>query len=126
MITVDFKDRRPIYVQIVENVKLLIANGAICENEKLPSVRSLSMELGINPNTIQRAYSELERQEIIITVQGKGVFVAAAADGIASERRAKALEKAKEALIEAKAAGIDLEALKNQLEEIFANGGENK
>ena len=59
MITVDFKDRRPIYLQIVENIKLLISKGALSENEKLPSVRTLSLELGINPNTIQRAYGEL-------------------------------------------------------------------
>lgn len=76
MIPIDFKDARPIYEQVVERYKLLILKGVIGADEKIPSVRSLAVELSINPNTIQRAYAELERQGYIYTVKGKGNFVA--------------------------------------------------
>ena len=75
MIILDYKDTRPIYEQIVEKFKLLILKGVIQKDEQMPSVRSLAVELSINPNTIQRAYSELERQGYIYTVKGKGNFV---------------------------------------------------
>lgn len=59
MIILDYNDKRPIYEQIVDKMQTLIAGGALEPDEKLPSVRSLAVELSINPNTIQRAYSEL-------------------------------------------------------------------
>lgn len=76
MIILDYKDRRPIYEQIVERFKGLILLGVLKTDEQLPSVRSLAMELSINPNTIQRAYTELERLGIIYGIKGKGNFVA--------------------------------------------------
>ena len=75
MILLDLKDSRPIYEQVVERFKILILRGAIEPDEKLPSVRNLAVDLSINPNTIQRAYAELERQGYIYTVKGKGNFV---------------------------------------------------
>ncbi len=74
MILIDLKDSRPIYEQVVERFKILILRGAIEPDEKLPSVRNLAVDLSINPNTIQRAYGELERQGYIYTVKGKGNF----------------------------------------------------
>ena len=76
MILLDYKDRRPSYEQVVAKLEELMLLGVMKENEPLPSVRSLAMELSINPNTIQRAYVELERQGYIYTVKGKGSFVA--------------------------------------------------
>ena len=76
MIILDYRDRRPIYEQIVERFQELMMSGAMEENSQLPSVRSLAMDLSINPNTIQRAYAELERQGYIYSVKGKGSFVA--------------------------------------------------
>ncbi len=76
MIVLDLKDARPLYEQIVERFKHLILCGALPEDEKLPSVRNLAMELAINPNTIQKAYGELERQGFIYSVKGRGNFVA--------------------------------------------------
>ncbi len=75
MILIDYKDTRPIYEQIVERYKTLILKGALQPDEQLPSVRNLAMELSINPNTIQKAYTELERQGFIYTVKGRGNFV---------------------------------------------------
>ncbi len=74
MILIDFKDSRPIYEQVVDRFRMLILKGIIVPDEKLPSVRNLAVELSINPNTIQRAYGELERQGYIYTVKGKGNF----------------------------------------------------
>lgn len=76
MISLNFRDKRPIYEQVVDRLKELMVVGALPENEQLPSVRSLAVELSINPNTIQRAYGELERQGYIYSIKGKGNFVA--------------------------------------------------
>lgn len=75
MILIDYRDSRPIYEQVFDKLRLLILNRALKADEKMPSVRTLAMELSINPNTIQRAYSELERQGYIYTVKGRGNFV---------------------------------------------------
>ncbi|MBQ3091290.1 MAG: GntR family transcriptional regulator [Clostridia bacterium] len=74
MIGLNYRDSRPIYEQIKDNYKKLILSGAIAPDEKLPSVRELAARLAINPNTIQRAYRELETEGIIYTVPGKGCF----------------------------------------------------
>ena len=76
MITLDYSDRRPIYEQVVEKMKDLILLGVLATDEQLPSVRELAMDLSINPNTVQRAYAELERQGVIYCVKGRGNFVA--------------------------------------------------
>ena len=80
MVQLDYRDARPIYTQIVDNFKSQIVAGILQKGEKLPSVRELAGELAINPNTIQRAYRELEAAGWIATVPGKGCFVCAQAD----------------------------------------------
>ena len=75
LITIDYRDRKLIYEQLVDNVKLLVLRGDLKKNDFLPSVRSLAKELGINPNTIQKAYAELERQGIIASLSGRGSVV---------------------------------------------------
>ena len=85
MIIIDYKDTRPIYEQVVERFKTLILKGAILPDEQMPSVRNLAMELSINPNTIQKAYAELERQGFIYSVKGRGSFVSG--DGKLVEKR---------------------------------------
>ena len=75
MIHLDYRDARPIYVQIADNLRSQIATGILQADDRLPSVRELAAELAINPNTIQRAYRELETQGWIATVPGKGCFV---------------------------------------------------
>ena len=77
VIILDYNDKRPIYEQIVDKMQALIAGGVLEPDSKLPSVRSLAVELSINPNTIQRAYSELERSGFIYSVKGRGNFVRA-------------------------------------------------
>ena len=75
MISLNYRDSRPIYEQIRDGLRKLIVTGALSADEKLPSVRALAAQLAINPNTIQRAYMELEQQGLIYPVKGKGSFV---------------------------------------------------
>ena len=85
IIIIEYKDTSPIYEQVVERFKTLILKGAILPDEQMPSVRNLAMELSINPNTIQKAYAELERQGFIYSVKGRGSFVSG--DGNLVEKR---------------------------------------
>ena len=74
MITLNYRDARPIYEQVRDGLRKLILTGGIADGEKLPSVRALASQLAINPNTIQRAYNELEAEGYCISVPGKGSF----------------------------------------------------
>lgn len=75
MISLNYRDSRPIYEQIKDGLRKLIVSGAMAPDEKLPSVRSLAGQLAINPNTIQRSYRQLEMEGWILTIPGKGCFV---------------------------------------------------
>lgn len=76
MISLNYRDSRPIYEQIKDGLRKLIVTGAIATDEKLPSVRALATQLSINPNTIQRAYEALESEGYVYSVPGKGSFAA--------------------------------------------------
>ncbi len=81
LLHLDYRDSRPIYVQIMDALRQQIASGVLQQEEKLPSVRELAATLSINPNTIQRAYRQLEMEGWIATVPGKGCFVCGIPDG---------------------------------------------
>ena len=87
MILIDHKDRRPIYEQVIERFQQMILCGALQPNDPMPSVRSLAMELSLNPNTIPRAYQELERTGYIYTIKGKGSFVSDVVAAAANKRQ---------------------------------------
>ncbi|TFD96268.1 MULTISPECIES: GntR family transcriptional regulator [Jeotgalibacillus] len=76
MFTLDTRSRVPIYEQLMDQLKTLMIRDVLSQDEQLPSVRNLAQELTINPNTIQKAYRELEREGYIYSVPGKGSFVA--------------------------------------------------
>jgi GntR family transcriptional regulator len=86
MIEIDPKSRRSICEQVVDRLRVMIASGIIAPNEKLPSVREMSKQLTVNPNTVQKAFSELERQSYIYTVSGVGSFAADPADIVPDEK----------------------------------------
>ena len=75
MINIDYQSRTPIYEQIVERFQMLILKGVLKPDDQMPSVRSLALQLSINPNTIQKAYAQLEQQGYIYPVKGRGNFV---------------------------------------------------
>jgi len=76
MISINYRDSRPIYEQIQHELHRMILSGGLAAGSRLPSVRELAAELAINPNTIQRAYRELEAEGVILSIAGKGSFVA--------------------------------------------------
>ena len=86
MLTLNYRDSRPIYEQIKDGLRRMIVTGAMAQDEKLPSVRALATQLSINPNTIQRAYNELEAEGYIYSVAGKGSFASGTADADAARR----------------------------------------
>ena len=75
MLHLDYRDVRPLYAQLTDKIRQQISGGVLVQGDKLPSVRDLAVELSINPNTIQRAYRQLEMEGWIATVPGKGCFV---------------------------------------------------
>ena len=75
MVHLDYRDTRPIYEQVRDGLRKLMVNGMLRPGDKLPSVRSLALKLGINPNTVQKAYAILEADGIIYSVSGKGSFI---------------------------------------------------
>ena len=99
MIELDYRDNRPIYEQIKEQLRKHIVSGVIKEDEKLPSIREISTSLAINPNTISRAYHELENDGYIYTIPGTGSFAAPMKD-IDTKRETELLTKFGEIVLE--------------------------
>ena len=97
MIVIDYRDRRPLHQQVTEKLQALILSGALPPGSRLPSVREMAMTLAINPNTVQRAYQELERRGLIHPVKGRGAFVTEGTD-IAMKKREEALANLRQAL----------------------------
>lgn len=124
MIQLNYRDAKPIYEQIKEGLRRLVITGAIAKDEKLPSVRELASELAINPNTIQRAYRELESEGYIYTVSGKGSFAAEQAD-VTGRRNETLLKEFDEIVRELLYLSEDKNALIRRIEEL-AGGGEER
>jgi GntR family transcriptional regulator len=82
----EFDPNRPIYLQIIEEIKKRAVRGLYPPGEKLPSVREMAQAMGVNPNTMARAYSELEREDFVFTKRGQGSFVTEQIDSVESER----------------------------------------
>lgn len=118
MIQIDYQDKRPIYEQVVEKIRNLIVLGLLPADEKLQSVRSLAIDLSINPNTIQKAYQELERQGFIYTVKGRGNFVAAQ-EMWKNDLSKEALEKLHEILIELKNLGVSVSHIMTEVSNVM-------
>ena len=117
MISLNYRDSRPIYEQIKDGLKKLMVSGALAADEKLPSVRALAAQLAINPNTIQRAYNELETEGYIYSVPGKGSF-AAGNDAAGARRREELLRQARDLLRELRYLGVSQEELAALLKEV--------
>jgi GntR family transcriptional regulator len=124
MIVIDYRDKRPLYEQVTEKLKHLIICGALESNTKLPSVRSLAMDLSINPNTVQRAYAQLEQEGYIYTVVGRGNYVTDSQEWLRS--RLLSLEnELREQLTKAADAGMPKESALNLIEQIWEGEGKH-
>lgn len=118
MILLDYRDKRPIYEQVTEKLEHLIISGALEENSKMPSVRALAMELSVNPNTVQRAYNQLESDGYLYTVSGRGSFVAPESEWRDGKRQ-KQLQEWLQVTEKAREAGLSVEQLTAELNRIY-------
>jgi len=122
MFQVDIRSRIPIYEQMYENIRRLILEGHIKEDEQLPSIRELASLLTVNPNTIQKAFKQLEQDGYIYALQGRGNF----AKKLDIQYRNQEIEgvklKLKETILEAKLLNVSLEILSDYLIEVYKRG----
>ena len=116
MIQINYHDSRPIYEKVKDSLRQLILSGALPEGDRLPSVRELAVSLTINPNTIQRAYRELEQEGYIVSVPGKGSFVAHGG-GARAARMAELREKLSALAAEFEAVGVSRPEMADMLKE---------
>ena len=116
MIQINYNDARPIYEKVKDSLRRLILTGALPPDSKLPSVRELAVSLSINPNTIQRAYRELEQEGYIVSVPGKGSFVAQGG-GARAARMAELREKLSALAAEFEAVGVSRAEMADMLKE---------
>lgn len=122
MLGINYRDGRPIYEQVVDEIEQMVVHGILETDSQLPSVRQMAAELSINPNTIQRAYSELESRGVIYSVKGKGNFVSPNAATLRERRVSELKQQLTELACTARELGISNEQLVQWL-----NGeGENK
>lgn len=117
---IDYRDPRPIYEQIAERYKTLILKSVLSPGEQMPSVRSLAVELSTNPNTVQKAYAELERQGFIYTVKGKGNYVTGG-EQLMQNKKAELAGRLSQLLTEADELGLDRKELLKMAEEERGN-----
>lgn len=127
MIHIDLQSRTPIYEQLQEQILRLSLVGVLDQNQQLPSVRSLAREIGVNPNTVAKAYQELERQGIIYTVPGKGSFISPDVAGLSAPKQ-QAMQEVLDACDRALERGISPDQLLEQVEQHLnppTGGGNN-
>lgn len=126
MLKIDPRSSTPIYEQIELGIKELILKGALKANDKLPSVREMSTILTTNPNTISKAYGELEREGIIETLRGRGTFVTDNFKGKVDEKKMEHIQsELKKIILEANYGGISKEDFMNIVLKIFSELGVN-
>jgi len=118
-ITVDLRSRTPIYEQIINNVKELALAGIFKADEQIPSIRQLTQQTGINPNTIQKAYAELERQGVIYTLAGRGAFISSDTKKLTETKRQEILKDVEKAVGDAKKYFISKDAIENIVNKIY-------
>lgn len=116
MLHLDYRDTRPIYVQIMDGLRQQITSGVLRQGDKLPSVREMAGTLSINPNTIQRSYRQLEMEGWIATVPGKGCFVRAVPT-TDPKQELRLLRQFDEAAKKLLALGYTRQELQNRLEQ---------
>ena len=117
MIHLDYRDSRPIYEQVKDSLRRLMVTGVLAPGDKLPSVRAMASQLSINPNTIQRAYTELEAEGYVSSVPGKGSF-AAPHHQVDSARRDGLLRTFDETATELFFLGLSADALSQRLSKL--------
>ncbi|HEV2146401.1 MAG TPA: GntR family transcriptional regulator [Longimicrobiaceae bacterium] len=120
LVNLDPRDARPLYLQIMDEVRRALVVGTLRAEDPLPSVRDLASELVVNPRTVSQAYRELEREGVVYVRRGQGTFVAPGVHRDGAERRALARGVARRALLEARRSGLGVEELVTSIREVAA------
>lgn len=118
MFALDYQSRLPIYEQLYRSITRMAALGGMDPGEALPSVRALAQELGVNPNTVQKAYQMLEHDGIVYSVPGKGSFLARNESAV-EQRKKQALQKVRDSAAEAILCGATLPEIQEQVSRAF-------
>ncbi len=126
MFQIDSFSRVPVYEQIIDQIESFVLKGILTADTQIPSVRNLSVTLSINPNTIQKAYSELDRNGIIYSVPGRGCFITKDAKKILSEQKKGKISSLTELLGELKLAGVTKEIILDTVDSVYSNKDEKE
>ena len=121
VVNIDPRDARPLYLQIMDEVRRALVVGSLKPEDPVPSVRELASELVVNPRTVLQAYRELEREGVLYVRRGQGTFVALNTQPAGDERRELGLAVARRALLEARRNGLGLEELFTMIREVAAD-----
>ena len=124
LVNLDAQDARPLYLQIMDEVRRAVVVGTLKAEDPLPSVRELAAELVVNPRTVSQAYQELEREGVIYVRRGQGTFVSPTVRRGAGERRSLAQAVAKRALLEARRHGVGSDELVSMIQKLAAREDE--
>ena len=125
LVNLDPSDARPLYLQIMDEVRRALVVGTLKPEDAVPSVRELASELVVNPRTVSQAYRELEREGVLYVRRGQGTFVASDAQPRDDDRRQRAVAVARRALLEARRNGLGVEDLLSMIREIAADEEES-
>ncbi len=122
MFNINTTSDKPIYEQIIDNIKELTLKKILRPNDKLPSVRQMASILSVNPNTVSKAYQELERQKITNTIRGRGTFINSDLDlPIDNERIVKAIDNLRDICIELGHLGFSKEKIIDEIKKIYCD-----
>ncbi len=124
MFGISLNNRRPIHEQLTDKITELVLSGVLEPESPLPSVREMAAELGVNPNTIQRAYAELERTGVTYSVTGKGRFVTDSVEAVRKEKQKERLKLLHSELLEIKRLGISEERATEEVRKVYGKGAE--
>lgn len=115
LINLNYQSRTPIYEQIIDEIERYAILGVLKPNEQIPAIRELAIELGVNPNTVKKAYEELERKKVIVTLSTKGSYIAANVNNIINEKIDSKLNQIKELIKELETLGLTKEDIIQKL-----------
>jgi GntR family transcriptional regulator len=115
MIDIDYQSRTPIYVQIVNEIENCIIHGKLKPEDQMPSIRELASELGINPNTVKKSYSELESKNIIRSISTRGTFITSKIEEIVQNKIKTTFANMQQEVDELKMLGFSLEEIKERI-----------
>lgn len=122
MLNIRLEGKLPIYEQLYNGISRLVTSGELLPDEKLPAVREVAKQFGINPNTVQKAYAQLEQAGFIYSIPAKGSYVSKGS-GAAAAAKKDALKRTERELRNAYAAGVGIEEIKSLAETVWSGGG---